>query len=99
MSGGHFDYIQYRIEEVAEEIAAIIDENDNTDRDDFGDDIGHHYPAEVIKHFKEAAHTVKMAGMMIHRIDWLLSGDSGEDSFLSRWADEVCQNPSSKESK
>ena len=90
MSGGHFDYVQYRIEEVAEEISAMVDENDNTDKDDWGDDIGCHYPAEVIERFKEAAHTVSQAHKMIQRIDWLVSGDDGEESFMSRWDEEVC---------
>ena len=99
MSGGHFDYIQFRIEGIAEEIIAIVDENDNTDKNDWGDDVGYHYPVEVVKRFEKAAHTIRRAGAMIHCIDWLLSGDDGEESFLSRWDEDVCHNPKQRESK
>jgi hypothetical protein len=36
-----------------------------------------------------AAHYVKAAAKILHRIDWLVSGDDGEDSFLRRWDEDV----------
>ena len=39
--------------------------------------------------FKIASHTLKKAATMAQRIDWLVSGDDGEDTFLKRWAKEV----------
>ena len=35
-------------------------------------------------HFKKAADAVRIAQIYIQRMDWLLSGDDGEESFLSR---------------
>lgn len=42
------------------------------------------YPPEVIERFKEAERVLRMAYVYAQRVDWLLSGDDGEDSFLGR---------------
>ena len=39
--------------------------------------------------FKIASHALKKAATMAQRIDWLVSGDDGEESFLRRWSEEV----------
>jgi hypothetical protein len=88
MSGGHFNYDQYKIAEMAEDILLLIENNDSTDQDDWGDDIGRHYPPEIIDRFKKAEATLLQAAKMVTRIDWLLSGDDGEDSFIRRWNEE-----------
>ena len=89
MSGGHFDYAQFRMEDIAVEIDRLIEKNDSTEKDEYGDDIGYHYPLEIIERFREAAHTIRQAREMAQQIDWLVSGDDGEESFMSRWNDEV----------
>lgn len=40
------------------------------------------YPPEVVEKFREAECVLRMAYVYAQRIDWLLSGDDGEDSFL-----------------
>ena len=92
MSGGHFDYDQYKIEDIATSIEEEIASNNSDAVDEFGDSIGANYPDEVIERFKYAAHTLRQAAEMAQRVDWLLSGDDGEDSFLRRWDDEVREN-------
>ena len=89
MSGGYFDYQQHRMEDIALEIDNLIYENDSTEKDSFGEESGYHFPPEIIKRFKEAAHTLRQAQEMTQRIDWLVSGDDGEESFMSRWDNEV----------
>lgn len=89
MSGGHFNYNQYKINEIAEEVKNLIDTNDSTAKDDWGYDISAHYPPEIIERFKEAHITLTKAAAMAQRIDWLVSGDDGEDSFLKRWDEEL----------
>lgn len=89
MSGGHFQYMQYRIHDIATEIDLIIGNNDSKKVDEWGDETGYHFPAEIIEKFKEASHTLKQAGEMAQRVDWLVSGDDGEESFLNRWEKEV----------
>ena len=89
MSGGHFDYQQYRIEDIARDIEELIGSNDDDSKDEFGDTRGRNYPPEIIEKFKEAAHTLRQAAEMAQRVDWLVSGDDGEGSFLKRWVKEV----------
>ena len=89
MSGGHFQYQQYRIEDIAVEIDEVIKSNNDESLDEWGQRRGNGYPPEIIEKFREATHTLRQAAEMAQRVDWLLSGDDGEDSFLSRWDKEV----------
>ena len=89
MSGGYFEYAQYRFEDVAAEIDRLISRNNSVVKDEWGNDIGYHFPSGIIERFKEAAHTIRRAEEMVHRIDWLVSEDDGEEEFMSRWDEEV----------
>jgi predicted Zn-dependent protease len=89
MSGGHFQYQQYQIEDIADEIDEMIESNDDETLDQYGVRRGNGYPPEVIEKFKEAAHTLRQAAEMAQRLDWLVSGDDGEESFMRRWEKEV----------
>ena len=80
MSGGHFDYIQYRFEEIAEEVRVCAFRGRGE------------YSAETLARFEECAQTVKRAGDMLQRVDWLVSGDDGEETFHERWAVEIENN-------
>jgi hypothetical protein len=89
MSGGHFDYQQYRIEDMARDIDELIQSNDDETPHEYGGTIGRFYPPEIIERFKETAHTLRQAAEMAQRVDWLVSADDGEESFLRRWKKEV----------
>jgi hypothetical protein len=89
MSGGHFDYAQYRIEDIAKEIDELIANNDNPKLDSFNFTIGNFYPDNIIEKFNETRRTLRLAAAMTQRVDYLVSGDDGKDSFLRRWAEEV----------
>jgi len=89
MSGGHFDYRQYHINDIALEIDEVIESNNDQTPNEWGGKKGNEYPPEIIEKFKEAAHTLRQAQEMAQRVDWLLSCDDGEDSFLRRWDEEV----------
>lgn len=89
MSGGHFDYDQNRIGSIADSVDDLIATNDCDEPDTFGDPIGRHYRPETIAKFREAHRILRLAHVMAQRIDWLVSGDDGEDSFHERWAEEV----------
>lgn len=100
MSGGHFNYDQYKIGYIAESIQKVIDNNgrektaqemkDEGWRDPdwyekYPEDKFHYkYPDEVIEKFKEAVEILKKAEVYAHRVDWLISCDDGEESFLKR---------------
>lgn len=89
MSGGHFDYQQYRIEDIATSIDELVASNDNKELNEWGETKGRNYPPDIIAKFKEAANTLRIAAAMAQRVDWLVCGDDGEDSFRSRWKEEV----------
>jgi hypothetical protein len=42
------------------------------------------YPDEVIEEFKIAVEFLRIAYVYAQRIDWLLSGDDSEESFMER---------------
>lgn len=88
MSGGHFAYDQYRIGHICEEVKTMIANNDSEEVNHYGDPIGRGYSENTIARFKEAVYFLTVAEIYAQRIDWLVSGDDGEDSFHKRLAEE-----------
>jgi len=100
MSGGHWDYIQYRLNDIVDDIKSEIDRNGRPKtkeelkeeywRDEdwynkYPEDLNYYkYPEEVIAEFKIAIEVISKAEKYIHRIDWLLSGDDSEETFLEK---------------
>jgi exonuclease VII small subunit len=100
MSGGHWDYLQYRLTDVSEDIEKLVEKNgkektkeelkEETWRgpdwyEEYPEDNFHYeYPEEVIEEFKKGAEIIKLAQIYMQRMDWLLSGDDGEESFIKR---------------
>lgn len=97
MSGGHWDYIQYRFTDIAEDIEKLIEQNGKEKTEEelndtawYPEDKFHtEYPEEVIEEFKKGLEIIKQAQVYIHRLDWLLSGDDGEETFLERLKDDL----------
>lgn len=86
MSGGHFDYDQYKIGYIADSIEQIIIKNGEKRerRESWESEYYYNYPPEVIEKFKEGLRALRIAQIYAQRIDWLVSGDDGEESFLRR---------------
>lgn len=80
MSGGYFDYNQYRINDIADQIERVIENNDEN-----------RFSQPIIGHMKVALYYLKLASIYTHRIDWLLSGDDGEESFIQRLETDLDQ--------
>lgn len=91
MSGGHFDYQQYRLKDIANEIESLIDSNEDSSLDYWGNKNGSFYSEETISKFKEAVNYLRKAEIMAQRIDWLVSGDDSEETFHERWEEELSQ--------
>lgn len=85
MSGGHFDYKQYHIDDIVSKIEYLIETNDEAN--EWGNSRG--YLEETLAKFKEALTTLRRGAIMAQRIDWLVSGDDGEESFHQRWEEEL----------
>jgi hypothetical protein len=88
MSGGRFDYVQFRFGEIVESIRSTIANNASDEKDEWGDTIGEHLPPDIIAKLIATANAVERAEKMVTRVDWLLSGDDGEDCFRRRWKEE-----------
>jgi hypothetical protein len=81
MSGGHYNYRQYEIQSIIESIQEIISEQSS--------ETAYKYSDKTIEEFKVAIYTLKRAFVYAHRIDWLASGDDGEESFHERLEEEL----------
>lgn len=103
MSGGRFDYIQYRITDIIESIQEELDSQgklrydvNEEYRKDFyksypEDKFNYTYPEDIQAEFLLAIKLLKVAQTYAQRIDWLLSGDDGEESFRRRLKEELDQ--------
>jgi hypothetical protein len=89
MSGGHFDYKQHEIEWIVREIERLIEVNDSTELNCYGDKIGYGFNPDTMKHFQDAVVTLRKAAAYAQRIDWLVSGDDSEKSFNQRLFEEL----------
>jgi hypothetical protein len=84
MSGGHFDYKQYEMNMIANEIEQMVKNNGRKKVDEWGHPMYPSYPPEIIERFKDAVYVIRKGAVYAQRIDWLVSGDDGEDNFLDR---------------
>jgi len=103
MSGGHFDYNQYKIGNIADSIQSIIDKNGKRkvkedletwhDKDwyeKYPEDLYYYkYSDDTVAEFKKAVELLKQAEVYAQRIDWLLSGDDGEENFHERLKEDL----------
>jgi hypothetical protein len=89
MSGGHFDYKQYEIDRIADEVEQLIRTNGEEKFD--GEVVARNYSPEVVAEFRKGLEALRQAAIYTHRIDWLLCCDDGEDSFLSRLASDMAK--------
>ena len=93
MSGGHFNYDQYRCDEIADDIDRLIARNNEDDG--FGFSNG--FSDETLAKFRLAAKTCREAAKMVQRVDWLASGDDREESFHRRWNEEGLPSANGKD--
>lgn len=89
MSGGYFDYKQYQLGYIADAIEQVIIDYREDKEDSYGDKIRDRYTEAEIEKFQEAVYFIEKAQIYAHRIDWLLSGDDGTDSFFRRLEQEL----------
>lgn len=91
MSGGYFDYEQYKINQIADQVEQLIRSNDDNTLNEWGDRRGRHYNAETIEAFKRGLRLLSEAAIYAQRIDWLVSGDDGEATFLARLKSDLAE--------
>jgi hypothetical protein len=84
MSGGYFEYLQFRLSEIEDEVKNLIDTNEDSNLNEWGDTIGNFYSPETIEKFKDCVKYLKLVRVYVDRIDWLVSDDDGEEAFHKR---------------
>ncbi len=99
MSGGHFDYAQYKISMIADQVEQLIKKNDNNEKNEYGDRIGAHFSKATIAEFKKGLLLLQQAEIYAQRIDWLASGDDGEAKFHERLKEDLLALKASNEAR
>lgn len=89
MSGGHFDYKQYEIGTIAEAIESIVYREENPEA--HGEEYAYNFTEKTLGEFRNAIIFLKLAAVYAQRIDWLLSGDDGEETFHKRLAADLAK--------
>lgn len=84
MSGGYFNYSQNRINDVVEYLEYLLDDEEAQEHRDT-------YSDATLQKFKEAVDILRKAFVYTQRIDWLLSGDDGEETFHERLEEDLNQ--------
>jgi hypothetical protein len=87
MSGGRFDYLQYRFSEIIDSIEQEILDNNAKSNDQWSNP--NNFSDETLTEFKNSIKHLKIAQIYVQRIDWLLSGDDGEESFHRRLKEDL----------
>lgn len=82
MSGGSFDYKQYQLSMLLEEVKQEFLEQSKSNENE-------RYSKETLKKFKKAIKFLKKAYVYVCRIDYLISGDDSEESFHKRLKKEL----------
>lgn len=75
MSGGAFNYDQRIIENLADQIENLA----------FNPDISHRVRTQMI----DTINCLREASIRVNRLDYLLSGDDGEDTFFQKMGEEL----------
>lgn len=105
MSGGFFDYQECCIDDIADSIEEVIRDNKkekskedlfpwNYDSDGKVYDYCKYYygySSETVKLLKKALRKLREAAIYAKIVDYLLSGDDGEDSFKERLEKELAE--------
>ena len=102
MSGGRFDYKQWHIENIADQIEQEVilsgkpipkQKWDYYERQEFEEThkqpMHYAYPEFVLRKLEEAVYALRAASIYSQRVDYLLSGDDGEESFIRRLSEEL----------
>ena len=79
MSGGYFEYNQYSIKEIADQIQEVIDRNGKLSQVE--SDSTRRFSDETIQEFHQAVKYLRIAKEYADRVDQLISGDDSEQAF------------------
>jgi predicted Zn-dependent protease len=87
MSGGHFGdcgYDYYKVAQFADELEVEIEHNGKQGNTDDGYSWYPNHDPDVIDVLQEQLHKLRKMAEIMRHIDYLYSGDIGDDGFLLR---------------
>lgn len=83
MSGGHFDgYVYYQVQRFVDDLEFEIDRNFDAEDEDY--EWCAKFGEKTIDYLKEQIKHLKKTAEIMRAIDYLYSGDYGEDCFAER---------------
>ena len=104
MSGGRFSYKQWHINNIADQIEQEVILSGKPipkqkwsyyERQEFEETHEHPmnyaYPDSILRRMEEAVYALRAAAIYAQRVDYLLSGDDGEESFEERLSKELSE--------
>jgi hypothetical protein len=77
MSGGRFNYIQFKIDDIANEVEEFCNVNSDT------------YDSNTLDEFWLCARKLREAAIYLNRMDWVISGDDSEKTFHTRLKEDL----------
>jgi hypothetical protein len=83
MSGGHFNgngYVYYRVDQFSDELESEILNNENKDEYNYCPN----YNEQTLEVLRKQIPLIRKAAEIMRAIDYLYSGDHGEDSFIEK---------------
>lgn len=83
MSGGYFNYSQYRIFDIVETMKSIIGREEELPWEN------RQHGTNTLEEFKKGVKILEQAAVYAQRFDWLLSGDDGENTFHERLKEDL----------
>ena len=92
MSGGAFEYKQYHIEQLIEDMELLLKRVDKEPIDSFECDSLKNYIDDkdsFKKIVEKNIDLLKKSYIYTQRIDWFISGDDGEEDFYERLKEEI----------
>lgn len=104
MSGGFFDYKQWHIDNIADQIEQEVimsgkpipkSKWNYIEREEYNEThkqpMNYAFPEEVLRRMEEAIYALRRAAIYAQRTDYLISCDDGEESFMERLKKELAE--------
>jgi hypothetical protein len=95
MSGGYFNYENYKIDEIADQVERLINaaekgaSGDESDATEWEKDLFANGSTELKAALRDASICLLKAACYAKRLDWLLAGDDGEETFLKKLNEQL----------
>jgi len=87
MSGGHFDYAYFKIDEMARDLQHEIDNNNIPDEWGYSTNASE----ECLSLIQRSQKIIETAGKLAHEIEYFYSGDHGEETLMELLS-EILEN-------